>query len=442
MECRSIQVNFCLVACFCAAAAWTVLASAAEPDPGAIRVVHDREAFVTTIHVPARDGEVAWLDILRGVSRARGFDDAALDELGRRGSIPVDSPFVRPIIATLNATFSPDIEFSLAAARGQNEPAALQIRLNRKALLASHREISRRLRRSVTASLRPAKRYGIRLDKGWQLAPPDQPLVLLVHGLQSSGDHMANLLVRQRSARMPCGVFDYPNDQPIPESARLLADELQRFRDSHPRRRVALLTHSMGGLVARAVVEDPALDPGNVDRLIMISPPTQGSVLAEFGFGLDLCEAVLGADRRDHVRWAAAAIEDGLADAQVDLQPGSPFLTTLNARHRNPKIRYTVILGDVATLTAEELVAARRMLARAGATNRWVRFFGSRVDRWLADLDEVVDGRGDGVVALKRGRLAGVEDTVIRHFSHLSFNRAPMTGEAELVLEDVMRRLR
>jgi len=70
-----------------------------------------------------------------------------------------------------------------------------------------------------------------------------------------------------------------------------------------------------------------------------------------------------------------------------------------------------------------------------------VRFFGSRVDSWLADLDEVIDGRGDGVVALKRGRLKGVKDTVVRHFSHLSFNQSPLTGEAELVLEDMMERL-
>jgi len=193
--------------------------------------------------------------------------------------------------------------------------------------------------------------------------------------------------------------------------------------------------------VARAVVEDPKLNPGNVDRLIMISPPNHGSVLAEFGFGLDLFESVLHEDRRDRARWAAAAIEDGLASAQTDLQPGSPFLTALNARPRNSDVRYTIILGDVAELTPEELIAARRVLARAGASNRWVRFFGSRVDAWLADLDEVIDGRGDGVVALKRGRLAGVKDTVVRRFGHLSFNEAPMTGEAELVLVDVMRRL-
>ncbi len=446
MDCQatrfSIRLVLVLVLAMVVGPSAMGLRSHAQEASATIRVVHDREAFVTTILVPARDGQISWSDILRGVSRARGFDDRALEDLGTRGAFPINSPFTRPIIAAMNAAFSPDIRFSIAEKDATAEgPDELQIRLDRKALLASHREISRRLRRSVTARIGRAKSYGIHLDSGWQQAAPDRPLVLLVHGLQSSGSHMANLLVSPRAAQLPCGVFDYPNDQPIMDSSLLLARELREFAEHHPGRRVTLLTHSMGGLVARAVVENPDLDPGNVDQLIMISPPSHGSVLAEFGFGLDLCESVLSADRRDRARWAAAAIEDGLADAQLDLQPGSPFLTTLNARPRNPRIRYSLILGDVAELTAEELVAARRMLDRAGASNRWVKFFGSRVDRWLADLDEVVDGRGDGVVALKRGRLDGVKDTVIRHFSHLSFNQSPMTGEAHLVLADVMERL-
>ena len=38
---------------------------------------------------------------------------------------------------------------------------------------------------------------------------------------------------------------------------------------------------------------------------------------------------------------------------------------------------------------------------------------------WLGDLGEVVRGKGDGAVALKRGRLEGVEDTAVLGFDHL-----------------------
>jgi pimeloyl-ACP methyl ester carboxylesterase len=412
-----------------------------EGDVASIQVIHDREAFVTTINVSARNGRVSWTDIFRGVSRARGFDDSALENLASRGAFSLDSPFTRPILAAMNAALSPDIRFRIKESATPGTPSQLQIRLDRRALLASHREITRRLRKTIIAKSKISRTYGLRLDRNWQRTPVDQPLILLVHGLQSSGRHMANLLVRPRAAGLPCAVFDYPNDQPIQDSALSLARELRDFRRTHPDRRVTILAHSMGGLVARAVVEDPRLDPGNVDRLIMISTPNQGSILAEFGFGLDLCESVIGVARRDRARWAAAAIEDGLANAQIDLQPGSPFLAALNARDRNPHISYSVFMGDVAHLKASELAAARRLLGKAGESCRWVQFFGSRVDVWLADLEEVIDGRGDGAVALKRGRLAGVEDTVVRHFSHLSFNQSPMTGEAELVLEDVMKRL-
>ncbi len=433
----------CIVTLLTAVTGFCFLSTEArgESDVASIRVIHDRKAFVTTIIVPARNGLVSWTDILRGVSRARGFDDRALDDLGSRAAFPLDSPFTRPILAAMNAAFSPDIRFGITKPATPGKSTELQIRMDRRALLASHREITRRLRKSVSAKIKVTRPYGLRLDRNWHRTPADQPLVLLVHGLQSSGRHMANLLVRPRAAGLPCAVFDYPNDQPIQDSAVALASELREFRRAYPDRRVTILAHSMGGLVARAVVEDSRLDPGNVDQLIMISTPNHGSVLAEFGFGLDLCESIIGPARRDRARWATAAIEDGLADAQIDLQPGSLFLATLNARPRNPRIRYSVFLGDVAHLTAGELAAARRLLSKAGQSCRWIQFFGSRVDEWLADLDEVIDGRGDGVVALKRGRLEGVEDTVIRHFSHLSFNQSPMTGEAELVLKDVMKRL-
>ncbi len=439
MDCRTKRI----VALLTAVVGYCFLSTVAhgENEAASIQVIHDREAFVTTINVPSRDGLVSWTDIFRGVSRARGFDDRALEDFGSRGAFPIDSPFTRPILAAMNAAFAPDIRFRITEVPVSGEPSQLQIRLDRKALLASHREITRRLRNTVKARIKVARPYGLRFDREWQRTASDQPVVLLVHGLQSSGNHMANLLVRPRAAGLPCGVFDYPNDQPIQDSAALLARELRDFRKTHPDRRVTLLAHSMGGLVARAVVEDPRLNPGNVDQLIMISPPNHSSVLAEFGFGLDLCESVLGAARRDRARWTTAAIEDGLADAQIDLQPGSPFLTALNARRRNPQVRYSVFLGDIAQLKAGELASARRMLGKAGESSRWVQFFGSRVDEWLADLDEVIDGRGDGAVALKRGRLEGVEDTVVRHFSHLSFNQSPMTGDAELVLGDVMKRL-
>ena len=58
-----------------------------------------------------------------------------------------------------------------------------------------------------------------------------------------------------------------------------------------------------------------------------------------------------------------------------------------------------------------------------------------KLDAVLRDLDELVDGKGDGVVAVKRGRLDGVNDTIVLPFGHLS-----VTGPAEAdVVHDVQQ---
>jgi hypothetical protein len=36
----------------------------------------------------------------------------------------------------------------------------------------------------------------------------------------------------------------------------------------------------------------------------------------------------------------------------------------------------------------------------------------------LADLDEVAQGKGDGAVAVERGRLEGVKETIVLGFVH------------------------
>jgi hypothetical protein len=175
----------------------------------------------------------------------------------------------------------------------------------------------------------------------------------------------------------------------------------------------------MGGLVARACVENPALAPGNVERLVMIAPPTHGTLLARFAVGTDLCEHFLkwkGGGPIDRVR---AAIVDGLGEATEDLEPGSPFLARLNARPRNPRVEYSIFLGTGGKVQRWELDLARKAIRYCGK----IPFLdepAAKLDRLLGDLDEIVRGAGDGVVAVKRGRLKGVADTVILPFAHLS----------------------
>jgi pimeloyl-ACP methyl ester carboxylesterase len=195
---------------------------------------------------------------------------------------------------------------------------------------------------------------------------------------------------------------------------------------------IALVTHSMGGLVARAAVEDAELDPGNVARLVMIAPPTHGSMFAHASFGTDLWEHWIA--RRDASAWRRFrdSVTDGLGEASDELVPGSPFLTRLNERPRNPRIRYAIFLGTHAAMSESEFGALRWALRKAMEEEHIGRLAG-RVDHVAEDLDEVVEGRGDGVVALKRGRLDGVDDVVLLPFDHFNCTDEPGPGDDDAV---------
>ncbi|NLX99860.1 MAG: hypothetical protein GXY83_27500 [Rhodopirellula sp.] len=59
----------------------------------------------------------------------------------------------------------------------------------------------------------------------------------------------------------------------------------------------------------------------------------------------------------------------------------------------------------------------------------------------LADLDEVVERKGDGAVALKRGGLEGVDDTNVYSFGHVEVLPTPVAGDVKEVHDGVVARL-
>ena len=408
-----------------------------------ICVKHDADTFITRISIRATGGRVAWADVARGLARARGYDDMALEGVLPQGSFDVARTQWRLLLIGLNLALKPHVCFEVERPEGESDQPRLVITLDRAALLASRRHFTARLREALLHWRGGGKRqYGLVPDEGWSRAPAKRNLVVFVHGIESQPRQLEGLLTVARDEGHPCAVFSYPNDQPIADSAKLLSRELRRLAEDHPDRGVSLLTHSMGGLVARATIEDGDLDPGNVRQLIMLAPPNHGSALARFAFGLELHEHVAGSIRKKKIDIFFAAVEDGLSEATGDLMPHSPFLRELNARGHNPAVRYSIFLGTDAPLTEQELKALRRSVAAAGERNRWVQFLGSRVHKWLGDLDEVVDGRGDGVVSLERGRLEGVKDTVVLKFGHVSVLQSPAHGDVRRAHQEILKRLK
>jgi pimeloyl-ACP methyl ester carboxylesterase len=283
--------------------------------------------------------------------------------------------------------------------------------------------------------------YGLVLNDGWQQVAADQPVVIVVHGFNSRPEKNRAMLAAIEAAGHPCGTFAYPNDYTIRASAQLLSCELRRFAREHPERRVALVCHSMGGMVARACVEDGLYDPGNVDRLIMIAPPTCGSCIAYFAVGTDLWEHWLV--RRSGSPWRRVhdSVVDGLGEAADELRPDSEFLAELNARCRNPRLEYSIILGTGARMSEAELEWIRESVVGRLAEVPGAERGAKRLDLLLADLDELVAGKGDGVVAVKRGRLEGVDDMLVIPFGHLSVTGDATTDAVRRVQEAVLQRL-
>jgi pimeloyl-ACP methyl ester carboxylesterase len=283
--------------------------------------------------------------------------------------------------------------------------------------------------------------YAMAVDEPWQRTAGDRPVVIVVHGYNSSparNQAMANAI---RAAGYPCGTFAYPNDYSIAASAQLLSSQLRQFARTFPNRRVIVVCHSMGSIVARACVEDSLYDPGNVDRLIMIAPPNNGTMIAHFAIGSDVWEHWLA--RREGSLWRRFhdSVVDGLGEAADDLCPGSPFLAELNSRPRNPRVAYTVILGTGALMTEAELEWVRTSIVERFEQVPGTRSSAVRLNRLLANVDELVEGRGDGVVSVERGRLAGVADTLVLPFGHLAVTGEPSTAVVQEVQAAVLERL-
>jgi pimeloyl-ACP methyl ester carboxylesterase len=283
--------------------------------------------------------------------------------------------------------------------------------------------------------------YGLRLDDDWQRAATHRPVVILLHGFNSSRHQNAAILRPIHEQGFACGTFAYPNDHTIAASADLLSAELRAFAARYPERRIALVCHSMGGLVARACIENARLDPGNVERLIMIAPPTHGTLIAHFALGTDVYEHWIA--RRNGGPWRRMrdSVIDGLGEAADDLCPESSFLAELNERPRNDQVRYTMLLGTGARLNEGQVAWIRESVCDKLAKVPGAGHSAERLDEILQDIDELVEGKGDGIVAVKRGRLDGVADTLVLPFGHMAVTGEPDDEVLRQVQHEVLMRV-
>ncbi len=297
------------------------------------------------------------------------------------------------------------------------EPAARAAWRGRLASLAA---------KALEADVRRAS-YGMRARKSYRPNDPGRPTVCLVHGMNSSSFGFVHMIPLFEEAGYGVVLHDYPFNRPIAESCKRFADDWAAFRaktgDKLP---WSIVAHSMGALVARALVEDDASWKGDARSLILIAPVNQGSYLSKAQSILQLVSGLEALKGRDDAR-ALTRLADGVGLAANDLLPGSAFLRSLNARPRRSGLPYHILAGDAGVINRE---TRRSIEQRIDLATQSAGMLGKMARAAAGDpgpiLDELTDQTGDGCVAVARARLAGVDDFKILHANHAELIRAPV----------------
>jgi pimeloyl-ACP methyl ester carboxylesterase len=251
----------------------------------------------------------------------------------------------------------------------------------------------------------------------------DRNSVVLVHGLDDPGKTWMNLIPVLNQSGYGIWVLQYPNDQPIVDSARFFTVELKKMKN-HGIDKIAIVGHSMGGLVTREMLTNPEIHyslQAQEDRvprviaLIMVGTPNHGSEFARFRIFSEIRDQWMQISRGE---WhLLRIILDGAGEAKIDLLPGSAFLNTLNTRPHPQGVRLFSIAGTVSPLNKNDIdniITSFTEKTQAGRENELVR-----LRRFFSDM---VDGMGDGLVTVSSTQLEGIPHQTVSG-THVSMLR-------------------
>lgn len=274
-----------------------------------------------------------------------------------------------------------------------------------------------------------------------------KPVVLIVPGMLNADDSMSIFKDRFSQEQIPAALFRYDSILGVERVAKKLTSLLESESQKYPSRKIILLTHSMGGVVCRRVVEDPAFKLDCVSHLIMVAPPNAGSSLATIR-GETVKELAEGLRAQEMIgivgKQGPAVINEALGlytgQAKVDLTPDSELLRKVNGFKRNPRIRYTVIAGTKAPIPEIALNAGGLLLQNLVFGQNDI---GKRFDRLMKEVkrDEWINGKGDGAVTIVSARLPDVADHVELGFGHCDTCRDPEEEENKKLIDNVMQRI-
>jgi len=185
-------------------------------------------------------------------------------------------------------------------------------------------------------------------------------VLLVLHGMAGDGLSMVNAIHDNLPAANLQGydlilVYDYESlNTPLDETAKMLKTTLAEFSFGQDEKRITIISHSLGGLIARWMIEQEG-GSAFVDHCVLVGTPNNGSMYGKID---------------GYVRWAQTALDlainfipniipfsgillkflktaSDLGGSIAQIDPNSDFINKLNAS-KDPGTRYTVISGDAA----------------------------------------------------------------------------------------------
>lgn len=182
--------------------------------------------------------------------------------------------------------------------------------------------------------------------------------IIFVHGIGASASNWKKIEVPGHEVFYLSfsNCFASP-DRQVPELAKFINEVLQ----STKQKKVILVCHSMGGLVARKYLVE-IRDSHKIEKLILLSTLNLGSIALSFNW-LPFVLIVLGALGFRYIwplllcviglAWEITSYFRGvllLSPAAWAMRPGSKFLRELNSKELPEDLKYISILSDTEDL--------------------------------------------------------------------------------------------
>lgn len=376
--------------------------------------------------VPLQEGELQLGDLVGELAGQIGLDGEAIsrkcDYL-----VPVRTPVGSTTVQFIRTITNGAVKIDLGADK-------ITVTVDRVKLRREHVQFDAAMRQLIEsffpeeAALARAQ-FGARVHLADGSTPPlsadNAPTraVVLIHGLDDVGHLWDRLIPGLLEVGYGVCEITYPDDQAIKDSSAFVASLLEEMRRDGVQR-VSIVAHSMGSLIGRDVITNPAYYGGSLaggdrfprmDRLIMLGPPNHGSKMAMLRIAAETRDQVVRALSGDGL--LVGGFFDGAGEAQDDLLPGSAFLTDLNSRTLPAELPVTIIAGSASPIQEEALDAMVDQFDSKGPTKFGPILDGTEIKKSLEDL---IDGLGDGCVSLESARLEGVSDFVVVEANHLS----------------------